>query len=277
MVIGGDSLEENFVLDGSYSSSESETSFEAPLTTPKTLSEPQEDEEVPECENERVVEQQAAKKKKLNWRETASNKSGDAASQREILLTSRTAAAKFFPNFEVPFCGEDLNDLEFVDATEFMAKESKSVRDMLEFLKAQCHALSPERHADGRLRTLVIAGSATRGMYIVKELREMDAKLSPLPLFFHGGGRKKEQARTHESVLKGKKASVAVCLPSRLRSMADEELIDFSTIDLVVFDLKQNEKRLNVMSQKETMMDLLEILGKHIIPKHNSNMKIAMI
>jgi hypothetical protein len=114
-------------------------------------------------------------------------------------------------------------------------------------------------------------------MYLVKELRDFDKSLSPLPLFFHGGGRKKEQANTHESVLKSTSCSVAVCLPSRLKAMASAGFLDFSKIGVILFDMKQNEKQMNVLSMKDTMKDCLEIIGEHVLKDLEVSTKLALI
>jgi hypothetical protein len=278
VLAGGDDLEENFVLDGSSSESESLSERIESDLDDSVSDRPAEDEhrvdETP-CDDEAAVPQ--AKKQKLNWREAAMNTTGDETSQRSILKASLSAFGKYFPNSDLPFTEECVDKLTFVDCSEFCSQESKTVGDMFMFLKKVTTALDSTTGEKKKLRALVIAGSATRAMYLVKELREMDSKLAPLPLFFHGGGRKKEQARTHETVLASGKTSVAVCLPSRVKSVSDAGLVDFSSLELILFDLKQNEKKLNVLSQKDTLQEVLELVGTHIIRSELPLLKLALI
>ena len=278
MVIqGGDSLEENFLLEGSSSddassnaaASDVESDVELTVKAAKSVNKSG-------AKRPATHDPAEAKKPKLNWREAATSSSGDSASQRAVIANALIAAAKYFPTATLPFIEEDLYDLCFIDCSQFVSEGNKSVRDMLDFVRTKSDALNATSDQPCRLNSLLIAGTSTRGMYLVKEVRELDASLSPIPLFFHGGGRKKEQARTHESVLKGNKASVAVCLPARLKSLSEDGLIDYSKIQLVVLDLKQNEKKLNLLSQKETLLDLLEVFGKFIIP-NCSTIKIALL
>jgi hypothetical protein len=153
--------------------------------------------------------------------------------------------------------------------------ETRSVRETLKFLRDTGDLLG-EGSSEG-LRSVFVAGSATRAMYLVKELREFDSSTTPLPLFFHGGGRRKEQASTHESVLRSNKAKIAVCLPSRLLSISDAGLIDYNNVGLIVFDMKANEKKLNVLSQKDTLKEVMKLLISHVIPAANPRLKIALI
>lgn len=278
VLAGGDDLEENFVLAGSSSDSESEFESDPIITESRSV-------EVAErvarggddSHSEDDTPAPQAKKQKLNWREAATSATGDIASQKRVLGTSLVAFAKYFPNSESIFTEEGIEKLGFVDCSEYCSQENKTVGYMFAFLNKMTNAIVAGSDDDKALRTVVVAGSATRAMYLIKELREMDSKLAPLPLFFHGGGRKKEQARTHESVLKGRKTSIVVCLPSRLKAVADSGLIDFSSVELVLFDLKQNEKKLNVFSQKDTMHDVLGVIGEHIMNRDCPQLKLALI
>ena len=278
VLAGGDDLEENFVLAGSSSDSESEFESDPIITESRSV-------EVAErvarggddSHSEDDTPAPQAKKQKLNWREAATSATGDIASQKRVLGTSLVAFAKYFPNSESIVTEEGIEKLGFVDCSEYCSQENKTVGYMFAFLNKMTNAIVAGSDDDKALRTVVVAGSATRAMYLIKELREMDSKLAPLPLFFHGGGRKKEQARTHESVLKGRKTSIVVCLPSRLKAVADSGLIDFSSVELVLFDLKQNEKKLNVFSQKDTMHDVLGVIGEHIMNRDCPQLKLALI
>lgn len=274
--IGGDSLEENFVFDDDADSQTSEVSgYEHELSIvaqegmlPRAASDSSNQQHDPETETP------SAKKVKLNWREAASSLSGDSESQRKVLRASLTAFQKYFPDQQPPFADDDLNGLSITDCSGFRAQEQKTVRDMLEFVECETHCFSV--NAEKKLACIIITGSATRAMYIVKELREFNSKLSPLPLFFHGGGRKKEQSRTHESVLKKGKAGVCVAMPSRLLDICQRGLIDFAALDVVFIDLKPDEKCVNVLSQKDTMRDVLEIFGKWVLP-HADTLKLVML
>ena len=274
---GGDSLEENFVIDSddsaSVSSDDSNINFEFDSTQ---VTEGIADSS--EAENHAEPDKQpAAKKPKLNWREGAVLNDGSIDSQSRLLNRAYEAFAHFFPKDDLIGEQGKLQDANFVDCREFSAQENKSVREMLRYLATRGFSAEPPAHGPKKLSTIFVTGSATRAMYLVKELREMDSKLAPLPLFFHGGGRKKEQALTHESVLRGNKTSVAVCLPSRLLSVCESGLIDFDRIDLVVFDLKTNEKKLNVLSQKETLRDVFQVLVKYALGQHRTNLKFALL
>jgi hypothetical protein len=273
-MIGGDSLEENFVLGSSVSSdsdcSESEISDKLSDVGSHSLGDSSESGDQGES-----AQNQPAKKVKLNWREAAAGATGSPESQRSILEAALSAFGKFFPKLDPPFTVDDLEVLNVIDISSFLEQEDKAFGNLLRSLSGRPRGFPEKAHSE--LKCIILTGSATRAMYLVKEVRETSRALSPLPLFFHGGGRKKEQSQTHESVLRGRKSTVAVCLPSRLRAVAENNLIDFKTVDLIVIDLKRNEKGLNVLSQKDTMMDLLEIVGKHVIPYARSGMQLVMI
>lgn len=271
---GGDSLEENFILGDDDSQSEYTDPSSASKSQDHSDSESSIDSQEPE--EQLNLETPPAKKAKLNWREWATLCLGSPESQASLIQSAITAFTTYFPNDASFSADSDLSSLCFLDCEEFAARSEKSVRDMLEFFRAKGYFSSAEQSCKG-LNTLIISGSATRAMYIVKELREFDSKLAPLPLFFHGGGRKKEQGSTHEAVLRGNKTSVAVCLPSRLKAALENNLIDFKSVTLVIFDLKTNEKKLNVLSQKDSLKDVLSIIIDYIAQRSHEDMKIALI
>ena len=263
-MIGGDDLDENFVLDSESSGSEAD-SIDVPS---RDCSDSKERNILPEdegAEEPTKKSQPEAKKVKLNWREASSRSTGSPEDQLETMRVSRIAFEKFFPSVDVPICGDGLSVDRFVDLSEYCACESKNTQALFATLRDQGFLASPIGESPSGIRTLIVTSSATRGMFLIKELKEFDKSLSPLPLFFHGGGRKKEQSNTHESVIRGNKSSVAVCLPSRLRVVAETGVLNFENIDLVIFDLKPNEKRLNVLSMKDTMADCLTIIGQYIL------------
>ena len=274
---GGDDLEENYVLDSEYSSSGDESIDSdsdrviTPELTPENSSPANSD-----SSEDGGDAQQSAKKVKLNWREVSSNSAGTQKDQLEIIRLARVAFEKFFPASTLPLDIESLSEDKFLDISEYANGETKNAQELFLSLR-KCGFLECVTGRDSHgLRTVVVTSSATRGMYLVKELKELDKSLSPLPLFFHGGGRKREQAQTHESVISGGKASVAVCLPSRLRAVTDAGILDLQKVDLVVFDLKQNEKKLNVLSMKDTMADSLAIIGR-CLSSDNGHTKLCLI
>jgi hypothetical protein len=280
MAEGGDSLEENFVLDSDSSTSEcSDSSFELSQSEIKNDSQegdkPQ-DSSISTDDGTEFKHNPIAKKPKLNWREGALRSLGDESSQLGLLGAAVTAFSRFFPNDALCQDGLEFSSLRFLDCSSFTAKSDRSVSDLLEFIRKEGF-LNICAEKSKPLEAIVITGSATRAMYIVKELRELDSALAPLPLFFHGGGKKKEQASSHAAILHGKKCSVAVCLPSRLKHAFEKGLIDCSQIKLVLIDLKANEKRLNVLSQKETLYDFLSLFKAHILPNIHENMAIALV
>lgn len=260
---GGDDLEENFVLDTDYSSSDeaaSETGSDSEaceVQTPDPANS-----EVPDSSDESDGGQPKTKKVKLNWREASSRCAGSVQDQVEILRLAGLAFEKFFPSSTMPFNIESVSAGQFLDLSEYGAGESRTAQALFECLRTQGYLQSATGGGSSSQLTLIVTSSATRGMYLTKELKEFDKELSPLPLFFHGGGRKKEQAQTHEAVIKNGKASVAVCLPSRLKAVMDAGILDIQKVNLVVFDLKQNEKKLNVLSMKDTMTDSLDIISR---------------
>jgi len=264
---GGDDLEENFVLDSEYSSSGEESVDGIPdagavtAQTPGNCSSGSSD-----SGDETDEAPPKSKKAKLNWREASSRCVGSLDDQMEIIRIAAVAFEKFFPSSTVPFDGDSVSADRFIDLSEYGTGESRSARALFECIRKHGYlggasSGGSKEDSDG-LCTLIVTSSATRGMYLLKELKEFDKSLSPLPLFFHGGGRKKEQAQTHDTVIKSGKASVAVCLPSRLKAVVDSGILDLGKVHLVVFDLKQNEKMLNVLSMKDTMADSLEIIGR---------------
>jgi hypothetical protein len=274
---GGDSLEENFVLDSddsaSVSSEESNDKSEirhSQVSADSGVSNGGTD----DSESDR---QPGAKKPKLNWREGALLNDGRLDSQSKLMTRAYEAFTRFFPADDLVTEQLNLCDINFVDCHEFTSQENKSVRDMLRFLDAHGAPFLRASSGPKKMRTLFVTGSATRAMYLVKELREIEPTIAPLPLFFHGGGRKKEQALTHESVLRGKKTSVSVCLPSRLLSVCESGLMDLNSVSLIVFDLRPNEKRLNVLSQKETLRDVFHFLLKYVARLDQSNLKFALL
>jgi len=262
-MVGGDDLEENFVLDSDNSSTGEDSVDDTTL-------EPYVEAHTPDVSrlqdrdslDESDEPQSQAKKVKLNWREASAKSAGSSEDQLEILRVARLAFEKFFPSSTLPFNVESLSANQFLDLSEYTSSDSKNTQDLFASLRSRGFLNSNTDGEFKSLRTLIVTSSATRGMYLVKELKSFDKSLSPLPLFFHGGGRKKEQSQTHETVIKGGRASVAVCLPSRLKAVTDAGLLDFGKVDIVVFDLKQNEKRLNVLSMKDTMSDCLDIIGR---------------
>ena len=274
VIAGGDSLEENFILDGDDSESNcSDSGSEASIPVSAQRESPNDDEEIDQTVD---VETPQAKKQKLNWREGATKSLGSPDSQALLIKSATSAFCAYFPKDPSVSADSDISSLRFLDCEEFAKRDEKSVRDMLEFFRGRGFFFTPDETRKG-LNTIVISASATRAMYIVKEIREFDSKLAPLPLFFHGGGRKKEQGATHDAVLRGSKTSVAVCLPSRLKAAMENGLINFTGIDLVVFDLKPNEKRLNVLSQKESLKDVLSIVLDHLVPNSHEKLRIALL
>ena len=273
VIIGGDSLEENFVLDDGENSvittdcENSESDLADSLQVGIVRSNCSSD----DTENEETT---VAKKAKLNWREAAVASAGGMHSQKSILSAAMVAMSKYFPNADAVFSSSGVDELSFVDCSSFCASGNTSVRNLLEYVNDKVGCLTePTTPA---LRCLIIAGSGARAMYLVKELRDFDKALSPLPLFYHGGGRKKEQNRTHESVLSKSKSVVAVSLPSRLIDICQRDLIDFSKLDLILIDLKANEKGVNVLSQKDTMLDAITVIGKWVLP-HARTVKIMLV
>lgn len=278
--MGGDSLDENFLIGSDSETASSSSRASNPTRQSKRcvitdydpeISSSDEDEDIKRGEPTSPL----SKKAKLNWRESATINDGSPKAQKHILENLLVAAAKYFPSHDTNLRISDLDRLTFLDCEEFFQRPNKSVLDMLEFLKTETNLL--RGHSGGDLNTILVSGSASRAMYMVKELRSLDSGHVPLTLFFHGGGRKKEQSKTHESVLKGRKTSTLVALPSRLKAVAEQGLISFGNIELLVFDLKPNEKKLNVLSQKETLLDVLEILERFIIPNSSSALKLALI
>lgn len=264
LMIGGDDLEENFIIDDDRHSSGSESESDNDLSPNPSVDESADDGDI-SPPLDRSDAEPVTKKVKLNWREISSRCSGSREDQLQTLRISRLAYEKFYPHSTAPLDVESLSTNRFVDLSSFAAQESKNAQALFECLRS---AGFLKAHVDENikgLRTLIVTSSATRGMYLVKELKEFDKTLSPLPLFFHGGGRKKEQAETHDAVIKGRKSMVAVCLPSRLKAVAESAVIDFKQVDLVLFDLKSNEKQLNVLSMKDTMGDCLTIIGRFIL------------
>lgn len=278
--MGGDSLDENFLI-GSDSESTVSLSHRNPKKVPSINGDISES---GDFENSSVEDSEselddsplpATKKSKLNWREGAIDNDGSPESQRKILSNLLVAVGKYYPAHTTRIDVSDLERLKFIDCRDFVAETNRSVADMLSFLHDRNDLLG-KRQVDG-IRTIIVCGSASRAMFLVKELRQYDSKLAPLPLFFHGGGRKKEQAKTHEAVIKGKKTSVVVALPSRLHAASQQGLIDFEDVELILIDLKQNEKKLNVLSQKETLVDVTEVLERFIIPRASNQLKLALI
>jgi hypothetical protein len=253
---GGDDLEENFVFgdSGSERSDVSDAGSESEVCDEETA----EDAESPSADNSDLP---APKKQKLNWREAASASTGDSISQKAILTQSIVAAAKYFPNQPLPLSADQISELRITDLSQFKKGDDTSFKGLLTNLRE--HGTHLTAACEG-LNVIFVTGSASRAMYLVKELRDFDKTLSPLPMFFHGGGRKKEQAKTQEAVLRDKKAPVAVTLPSRLVSVCDSNVVDLHKVGLVVFDLKVNEKGVNVLSQKDTMLDSLRVIGEYI-------------
>ena len=272
---GGDSLEENFVLaSDSDTSSNSDSEEHSTLNTSEVHSLRRnltdgEDISADEASN------QQTKKQKLNWRESSAVNDGTEKSQRSLLENAWIAFERFFPSELKDTPTFDAEKINFLDWASLQSTETRSLRDTLNYLRNTGHLLGEDSNEG--LNSIFVAGSATRAMYLVKELREFDSSTAPLPLFFHGGGRKKEQASTHESVLRANKAKIAVCLPSRLLSISDAGLIDFNKVGLIVFDMKANEKKLNVLSQKDTLKEVMKLLTTHVIPEDNSRLKIALI
>ena len=273
MAIGGDSLEENFVIDDGQSSSIDESENECIDTEKRELSKENISNDSSGGESQDEPESKA-KKMKLNMREAATSSDGTVTSQRSMLRTALNAFEKYFPNQECPLAAEGIDKFQLLDCSSHMSQSNKSVQDMLHFVNDETECLNIPTTL--YLRTLILTGSGTRAMYMVKELREMNKDLSPLPLFYHGGGRKKEQSKTHESVLTNSKSLVAVSLPSRLIDATKKGLANLTKLELVIIDLKANEKGLNVLSQKDTMMDVLKFLGEYILPNSHS-IKLAML
>ena len=275
-MIGGDSLEENFLIGSSDSEAFSDTENDSGDSVRSSRSNSaSSDESLDDGSMDERSEEKPVKKLKLNWRETASDATGSPESQRNILERSLSAFERFFPNTQAPFKVCDLDSLKFIDCADFLENGTRAFGDLLSYLSNHSNGFSAK--ALTGLKTIIITGSATRAMFLVREVREMNKDLSPLPLFFHGGGRKKEQTRTHESVLRANKSSVVVTLPSRLKAVLEGSLIDLKTVTLILVDLKHNEKRLNVLSQKDTMLDLLQIIGSHIIPNAGIGMQLVLI
>ena len=272
---GGDSLEENFVLaSDSDTSSNSDSEEHSTLNTSDVQSLRRnltdgEDISADEASN------QQTKKQKLNWRESSAVNNGTEESQRSLLENAWIAFERFFPSELKDTPTLDAEKINFLDWASLQSTEPRSLRDTLSFLRDSGDLLGEESNEG--LNSIFVAGSATRAMYLVKELREFDSSTTPLPLFFHGGGRKKEQASTHKSVLRSNKAKIAVCLPSRLLSISDAGLIDFNKVGLILFDMKTNEKKVNVLSQKDTLKEVMKLLTTHVIPEANARLKIALI
>jgi hypothetical protein len=267
---GGDDLEENFVIDSDSSDSEESTVQSTTLAkTARAPLESSDDEEERDSASDSIPE---PKKVKLNWREVSSRSTGTREDQLETIRASRAAFEKYFPSMESPINGDSLSVQRFLDLSEYCAGESKGTQALFKCLRDREYLVGNRAGAPSGMRTLIVTSSTTRGMFLVKELKEFDKSLSPLPLFFHGGGRKKEQSHTHNSVIKGDKSAVAVCLPSRLRVVLETGIMDFDKIDLILFDLKQNEKKLNVLSQKDTMADSLTIIGRFVLGGRESTL-----
>jgi hypothetical protein len=271
-VDGGDSLEENFVLESEASESDDSVSFSIETSSPEKPTTKQGKAVLSKDEDGHVP----AKKPKLNWRQGASLSSGSVQSQLETLSMAIVAFGAYFPKDECPISAEDISKLCFLDCSEYTQRSEKSTSELFGYLRKKGH-LQNEPSTKKELKTLIVSGSATRAMYLVKELREFDVSLAPLPLFFHGGGRKKEQGTGHDTTLRAQKTSVAVCLPSRLKSASERGIVDYSNIDLLLIDLKANEKRLNVLSQKDTLREFMEWFADFVIPKAGNGIRIALV
>ena len=275
IVDAGDSLEENFILndDGSDTDTVSDVSDNCKNGTGS--------EDSVSGEGQSAIEgnafiSQKSKKQKLNWREGASVVTGSVESQVHTLTAALEAFSTFFPNEPAVLTGDDFSSISFLDCSEFAERSEKSTSDLFNFLRIKGF-LNPSSGVSKILNTIIVSGSGTRAMYLVKELREFDSGLAPLPLFFHGGGRKKEQAVNHEATLRGLKTSVAVCLPSRLRYASARGLIDYSNVNLILFDLKTNEKRLNVLSQKDTLREVYEWLADVVREHSHEKFNLALV
>ena len=278
IVDGGDSLEENFILDGETSESDSLSSDSAENDHDEHSDSSVQEGTEPHSwlHDDESAPAPLVKRAKLNWREGAAISSGSVESQLEIISKTVVAFSAYFPKEECPVKADDLSRISFLDCTEYAHQSEKSTSDLFMFLRKQGF-LQAASGAQKDLETLILSGSATRAMYLVKELREFDSTFAPLPLFFHGGGRKKEQGSSHESILRGQKTSVAVSLPSRIKSVSDRGLVDYKNVDLIVVDLKTNEKRLNVLSQKDTLRDLMDWVAQYLVPNISDNLKVALI
>ena len=278
VISGGDSLEENFVIGSdSESNADSQESLKHGDNTEFDLERGSDHSSCASSNEDRLESDSIPKSKKvkLDWREGAISHDGSVDSQRHMLQNLLVAVEKYFPSHDTNLGKSAITRLGFADCRDLMATSTRSVSDTLRFLRD--NTTYPRSSPSTSLSTIIISGSASRAMFLIKELRSFDSKLTPLPLFYHGGGRKKEQSKTHESVLKGKKSTTVVALPSRLKSVCEQGLVDFEDLGLIVFDLKPNEKMLNVLSQKETLLDVLQILELFVLPNATEKLRIALV
>ncbi len=271
---GGDDLEENFALDSSNSDSGSDIYGVDGLVENADVTE-KDDDDV-DCEANIEQHTPSAKKQKLNWRESATAACTDVSSQRTLLFSCITAADKYFPN-QTPVLTRDIVDkLDFLD-TSSLSEGGERCLDTLLGLLTDAQSYMPVQCREKKgLRVILLTASSSRAMYLVRELKSAK-KVAAVPLFFHGGGRKKEQSSSQVSMLKQEKSEVAIALPSRLVSLFDDGTLNISDVGLVVIDLKTNEKGVNVLSQKDTMLDSLRIIGEYIGKQTESRPRLVLI
>lgn len=140
-----------------------------------------------------------------------------------------------------------------------------------EFIQTQSNEIQlslSELTSIGRL--LIVTSSSHRAMWIVQQLRELKVN-DVLPLFFHGGGRKREQEKAQIEKLES--SNVIVALPTRLKSVP----FNFKNIDILAIDMHINEKGLNMLSIKDTLVSFVDVLSNKIIPVMEKKLKVALV